>query len=1019
MGCGHSSPKVLGAAAVAHADKQAAAERSQADAGQVQGADAAAVATLRLVGAQAGRTDGTASQQPATVAARNSDASVSSVEASAVSGSSSIGTPPSGWRGGKPPKSRRGTKPHGKLETLQEPSNSGGRSPSEPSKQISDSAGSDNIRPLNKMFPPGNGSASAPPQAPSTGAAALPSPVSVQAASAANPDKPPPELAHVLSLLSRLLSASAVLVDLKDPPAMYIRQSAELRSSTAEEAATLRQAGGYQEVELLGRGNAPLGTLGAIVPGGSSTPSPMLKQMAGVVVREVEMLQAAASVRRGSFVGAAEEDASFSGGTEWRPPTTPAVALVDTSNASWRTLAVEDGIEAISGTPAEKWKDASLWDFLMPPFGHNTGAWTAVNEVAASSGDLIITGVGCRADPSRGPLVLRCTPANAALLAAQARPQEWMDLLSDLTDRRKSSGDVETAQTSADVMASTAQAFASGKGAAAATQQRQRQPYLVTVARESPLGFQRVATDSGRWTPQASSSQGRTGSSGGPMADEMSQGIPIDGVQLGPMLGKGSYGRVYHGYWNGSEVAIKVCTQGIARSGDRTVKPWAGVEAVASLALQHRGVMRTLNHTTVVVPAPPPRNASVRHASLHIPELNNSAGAPHVQRASFDLGPVARGGGAPAMVRSRSSDLDLGAENPTHGTQLARPLPIAALRGGLEPASPDGSGGRAAGAAAATVMPPAILSPFAAPRSDGAAAPPPQGGPPNFSPFADALRAGKDPAPNGSGSGSGGTGSGSSDWPRSSPNGTLAAPVALALRGNSLNAPEAGANSFRGLPVAEQQAEVDTWVVMEYCNRGTLQRALEDGLFSFEDQAGNRRPNMKAVLVAAKQLAAAMAYMHERGVIHGDLSRANILLMDSEDSPSGFDIKVADFGMARQLDVQSRIDTFSCGTITHTAPELMDEGHLSKAADVFAAGVLMWELWAGCGAWSGMNQAQIISAVLIHNKRPVFPEDAPREYADMARQCMATNPKQRPTFSEIERRVDVMLAKLDAANGSQ
>jgi hypothetical protein len=35
---------------------------------------------------------------------------------------------------------------------------------------------------------------------------------------------------------------------------------------------------------------------------------------------------------------------------------------------------------------------------------------------------------------------------------------------------------------------------------------------------------------------------------------------------------------------------------------------------------------------------------------------------------------------------------------------------------------------------------------------------------------------------------------------------------------------------------------------------------------------------------------------------------------------------VADFGMARQLDVQSRIDTFSCGTITHTAPELMDEG---------------------------------------------------------------------------------------------
>ncbi len=32
----------------------------------------------------------------------------------------------------------------------------------------------------------------------------------------------------------------------------------------------------------------------------------------------------------------------------------------------------------------------------------------------------------------------------------------------------------------------------------------------------------------------------------------------MEGVQLGPLLGKGSYGRVYHGHWHGSEVAIKV-----------------------------------------------------------------------------------------------------------------------------------------------------------------------------------------------------------------------------------------------------------------------------------------------------------------------------------------------------------------------------------------------------------------------------------------------------------------------------
>lgn len=46
---------------------------------------------------------------------------------------------------------------------------------------------------------------------------------------------------------------------------------------------------------------------------------------------------------------------------------------------------------------------------------------------------------------------------------------------------------------------------------------------------------------------------------------------------------------------------------------------------------------------------------------------------------------------------------------------------------------------------------------------------------------------------------------------------------------------------------------------------------------------------------------------------------------------SYFFLQVADFGMARQLETGNRIDTFSCGTITHSAPELMDEGHLSPA----------------------------------------------------------------------------------------
>ena len=66
-------------------------------------------------------------------------------------------------------------------------------------------------------------------------------------------------------------------------------------------------------------------------------------------------------------------------------------------------------MEQMTGTAADAWKGVSIWEHLQAPFSRQSGAWRAANEVAASSGDLIIMGVGSRADPSRGTLVLRCT----------------------------------------------------------------------------------------------------------------------------------------------------------------------------------------------------------------------------------------------------------------------------------------------------------------------------------------------------------------------------------------------------------------------------------------------------------------------------------------------------------------------------------------------------------------------------------------------------------------------------------
>lgn len=57
-------------------------------------------------------------------------------------------------------------------------------------------------------------------------------------------------------------------------------------------------------------------------------------------------------------------------------------------------------------------------------------------------------------------------------------------------------------------------------------------------------------------------------------------------------------------------------------------------------------------------------------------------------------------------------------------------------------------------------------------------------------------------------------------------------------------------------------------------------------------------------------------------------------------------MQVADFGLSRQAESQT-VDTDTYGTVTHMPPELLMEGKLTKSADVYAFGVLLWEMYTG------------------------------------------------------------------------
>lgn len=99
----------------------------------------------------------------------------------------------------------------------------------------------------------------------------------------------------------------------------------------------------------------------------------------------------------------------------------------------------------------------------------------------------------------------------------------------------------------------------------------------------------------------------------------------------------------------------------------------------------------------------------------------------------------------------------------------------------------------------------------------------------------------------------------------------------------------------------------------------------------------------------------------------------------------GFVAKVADFGLSLRMDPSdTHVSGMFQGTMTHMAPEAMLAGKLSRASDVYAYGILLWELY-GCGhAFRGVPRALLGHEVAHKHSRPTFPEDCPFDYQLLA-----------------------------------
>src|ERR1700687_2273719 len=192
-----------------------------------------------------------------------------------------------------------------------------------------------------------------------------------------------------------------------------------------------------------------------------------------------------------------------------------------------------------------------------------------------------------------------------------------------------------------------------------------------------------------------------------------------------------------------------------------------------------------------------------------------------------------------------------------------------------------------------------------------------------------------------------------------------------------------------------EQSGATHYLVMELVPGDTLQqRVRRDGPIPIEE-----------ALAIAKQIAEALEAAHEKGIIHRDLKPANVKV-----TPEG-KVKVLDFGLAKAFEGDSNNEDMGnsptlsraatmqgviLGTAAYMSPEQAKGKPVTKAADIWAFGCVLYELLSGCAAFEGDDITEILAAVV--RAEPDWnrlPEKTPQSIRLLLRRCLRKDRRQR------------------------
>ncbi len=186
----------------------------------------------------------------------------------------------------------------------------------------------------------------------------------------------------------------------------------------------------------------------------------------------------------------------------------------------------------------------------------------------------------------------------------------------------------------------------------------------------------------------------------------------------------------------------------------------------------------------------------------------------------------------------------------------------------------------------------------------------------------------------------------------------------------------------------KQSSDGDYFIIMEYIQGPSLADLLVA-------ESNGMGPEKAAFFL--REIAKGLAFLHDRGIVHRDLKPGNIFYEDGC-------VKIGDYGLSKFISLtRHSAQTASVGTVHYMAPEV-GSGNYHRGIDIYALGVMLYEMLLGRVPFEGSTMGEILMKHLTEQPQV---EDMPAPFGSVIRKALAKDPNDR--YQKVDEMLEALL----------